>query len=256
MAVSNATAIPLHLSQDVTGGYPLHVPEIPNAEPTNCMESIVAWLRNDETPLVLKAGTVFTVVIATIATGIATGYPLLVAAIVLVPTTIWAAIAWHQLSSKENAAQEASINAQRITAQIASRANAAQQAFRAIKEAVGGEAAFNALPVLDLGQHTGSTGYLDFLRPNDLTHSIMRGADAGGRPFISLKLNTPSDPGHPPHQTAITFFQRFATGGEWTWGSSSYHGDPVRFGDRLTPEDLATIRQIVVERNHPRLSLV
>lgn len=256
MSVSNATAIPPHLSHDVTGGYPLQTPEIPSAEPSDCMQSIVAWLKNDETPLTLKAVAVFAGVIATVAAGFAIGYPLLVSAIVLIPTTVWAAFAWNQLSSKESAAQEASSNAQRIAAQIASRANEAQQAFQAIKEAVGGEAAFNALPVLDIGDRTGGTGYLDFLQPNDLTHSVMRGADAGGRPFISLKLNVPSQSRHPSYQTVITFFQRFATGGEWTWGSQNYHGNPVNFGNRLTPQDLAIIRQIIVDRSHPQLSFV
>lgn len=252
MSVSNSLLTPLPLSLDVTGGRPLYAPEIPSAEPSNCMQNIVAWLKSDETPLLIKAGAVFIGVIATIAVGIASGYPLFISAIILIPTTVWAAFAWHQLSSKENAALEATTAAALFT----QRDREAQLSFQVIKEAVGGEAVFNALPILDLGNRTGDTGYLDFLRPNELTHSIMRGTDAGARPFICLKLNAPSDEGLPPHQTVITFFQRYSTGGEWSWSSQSYHNEPVRFGDRLTAQDRAIIRQIVVDRNHPQLSLV
>ncbi|MBS0649845.1 MAG: hypothetical protein JSR93_01665 [Verrucomicrobia bacterium] len=175
----------------------------------------------------------------------------------MLPTTVWAVFAWHQLTSKENEVQEASANATRTAALIALQAQEAQQAFQAVKEAVGGEAAFNAFPVLDLGNRTGATGYLDFLQSNELTHSFMRGSDAGARPFISLKLNVPSGEGRPPHQTVITFFQRYSTGGEWTWGSRNYNThNAIAFGNRLEAQDLAVIRQIVVDRNQPQLSLV
>ncbi|MBS0649846.1 MAG: hypothetical protein JSR93_01670 [Verrucomicrobia bacterium] len=75
MSISNSLATPTDRSWNVTGCYPLRTPEIPSAEPTDCMQCIVAWLRNDETPLILKAGAVFGGFIATIAVGFAIGYP-------------------------------------------------------------------------------------------------------------------------------------------------------------------------------------
>ena len=225
---------------------PSNPPQPTQVEPSNCMERIVQWLTSYKTPLLLKIGAVALTVIATAAVGILVGYPLLVSAIVLIPTTIWALIVWARLALKESG---------EAIAEIVADAEESRQAVSNIQNAVGGEAAFNQLPVLDIGNHTGATGYIDFLEPNDLRESVMRGTDAAGRPFISLKMRfNASEP------FVITFFQRYRTGGRWTWGTSApnpfYRRKEEPFGNVLGPQDLATIRQIVVDRNHPRFRLV
>jgi len=48
-----------------------------------------------------------------------------------------------------------------------------------------GEEVYKKIPVLDLGNR--ALGYSNFLSPNDLKYSVMRGIDAWGRKFIALK---------------------------------------------------------------------
>lgn len=123
-----------------------------------------------------------------------------------------------------------------------------------MQDAVGGSAAFNRLPVLDIGTRTGDTGYLDFLRVNDLPHPVMRGMDKLGRPFIALKLrsNLPKDRGR---EFVVTFFQRYTDdAGRWTWGTT--HTETDLFGNVIRDKDRAAIRQIVVTRNNPQFTLI
>ena len=261
MSVSSATTNPTNLSWHVTGGRPSQAPEVPSAEPSNCMQSAVQWFRKGQTPLILKIGAVALPVIATVGIGVLVGHPLLVSAIVLIPLTICALVALYQLVDKEDNARRAARWAAIEAAEVVERAAQAQEALRNIQEAVGGEEAFNRLPVLNLGNRNGPTGYLDFLQPNELTQPVMRGIDAAGRPFISLRLRSNTPP-HSPLESqvfVITFFQRYRTGGLWTWGSWGSGEFIVNrnqvFGNTVRPQDLATIHQIVVERNHPQLSL-
>ena len=69
-------------------------------EPSNCMERIVQWLSSDETSLLLKIGAIAMPVIATVGVGILVGYPLLISAIVLIPTTLWAMYAGGNLADR------------------------------------------------------------------------------------------------------------------------------------------------------------
>ena len=62
--------------------------------------------------------------------------------------------------------------------------------FPELIKALGGKHAALRLPVLDLGQRMGHTGYLDFLTPKDLSAPIMRGIDSLGRPFIAICYRT------------------------------------------------------------------
>ena len=59
------------------------------------------------------------------------------------------------------------------------------------------------LPVLDIGDKKGHTGYIDFIQVKDMSHSAMQGIDAYGRFFIALKYSD--------HETQRvgTFFQRY-----------------------------------------------
>ena len=129
-------------------------------------------------------------------------------------------------------------------------------ALTQIKNALGGAEAFNALPNLDIGYEIGSTHYLDFIRVEDLSHSIMKGTDALGRPFISLKLQSRlSSSSHEPF--VVTFFQRHPLETAWHWSSSarSANHEGPRFNTPLNEPAFNEIGQIV-SGNHPSLSLV
>ena len=260
---------------------PSNPPQPTRVEPSNCMERIVQWLSSDETSLLIKIGAVAMAVIATVGVGILVGYPLLISAIVLIPTTIWAVVSGVLLARREIQAANAATHAVNSTPlgtlppeqeliQNATR-EAPRQALRNIQEAVGGEGAFNRLPVLDLANLSNDSGPPDFHRfdnrnshperppllyPNDLTHSVMRGTFNEGRPFIAIKLRSNATNDLNP-TFVMTFFQRRTGEGLWAWSSVPNQTRDQLFGNTpmVRPQDLATIQQIVVQRNHPHLSL-
>src|SRR5690606_5932655 len=127
------------------------------------------------------------------------------------------------------------------------------------KNAVGGEEAFNALHEFQIGDRTGSTGYLDFLNPADLPDSIVRGTDSIGRPFISLRLEAHS-PNAPQRRFVLTFHQRYTDDSLWSYGTNAGRIEDAErnpfFSTVIRPQDRALIHRIVVERNHPTLQLV
>ncbi|QLH36216.1 MAG: hypothetical protein HWD61_08815 [Parachlamydiaceae bacterium] len=94
------------------------------------------------------------------------------------------------------------------------------------------------LPVLNLGNRRGDSDYIDFLQPEELNFSIMKGLDCKQRPFISLKLVDPKG-----HLFVVTLFQRYSSDEAWkypydkdgwTWGSS-FDGFEASF-DRIRSE--------------------
>jgi hypothetical protein len=85
------------------------------------------------------------------------------------------------------------------------------------------------LPVLDTDK-TGSTGYIDFIRVEDMSHSVMKGIDVFGRPFLTLKVISSKGP------MVGTFFQRYSDDcNYWAYGtcydSFLYHDSKVRVSD-------------------------
>lgn len=126
-------------------------------------------------------------------------------------------------------------------------ATADQEAsFRAIQEALGGEEAFNQLPVLDIGDRVGTTDYIDFITPEDLSAPVMRGVDLSERPFISLHVQ--SDEG----ERVVTYFQRNPRGGQWASGGAL----GTSLAEQSLDEITTILRQIVVDQNHPEFRLV
>lgn len=76
---------------------------------------------------------------------------------------------------------------------------------------------YDQLPVLDIGDNIGKTQYLDFITSEQLTASIMRGADRLGRRFITFK--------HPSGQGAcLILFQRYTDSVDW-------HTCPVNYSE-------------------------
>jgi hypothetical protein len=87
-------------------------------------------------------------------------------------------------------------------------------------EALGGEAAFEALPVLDLNNCTargGGTGYIDFVRADDMSASIMRGEDEHGRPFVAFRISVEEEDYE--YTIVETLFRRYTVGPTWVSGT-------------------------------------
>lgn len=83
-------------------------------------------------------------------------------------------------------------------------------------------------PTLDLGDDTGSTGYLDFVSADNMgDYAIAWGTDAISRPFISIKYNvTTPERSNSPQQTTVnveTIFKRFNNVNDSSWAVGSHH---------------------------------
>jgi len=86
--------------------------------------------------------------------------------------------------------------------------------FPKLIEALGGKEAFEKLPVLDLGEYTGCTGYIDFLEVEDVAAPLMRGMDSHGRPFVTFRLKIGEEVG------VEVAFRRYTTGRAWVSGDN------------------------------------
>lgn len=90
---------------------------------------------------------------------------------------------------------------------------------------------YDKLPILDLQGRNGHTDYIDFIKPDDMEFSIMKGIDLFKRPFISLKVNINNK------ETVGTFFQRYSDCNKnWAFGSKSYDF-AIYHDSRLRNED-------------------
>ena len=78
-------------------------------------------------------------------------------------------------------------------------------------------------PILDIGIKNGSTGYLDFINPDNLgSNNIMKGIDTFSRHFIVFKAEFEYPNGF-KKKTFTTFFQRY-TSDELLWHCCGHHG--------------------------------
>lgn len=71
-------------------------------------------------------------------------------------------------------------------------------------------------PLLQLNYNNETGDYIDFIRSNEVVHSVMHGTDKYNRPFIVLKVNV-YDANNNLKDTRIeTFFQRY-TDNQYLW---------------------------------------
>ena len=74
------------------------------------------------------------------------------------------------------------------------------------------------VPVLDLGDQRGNTGYIDFVKAEDVQFPVMRGIDVYGRPFVAIKAQLEGKCEFP--EVVGVFFQRYADNTtDWAYGS-------------------------------------
>lgn len=208
--------------------------EVPQTEPDGFAEKVFCWLRSDENAMLYRIGALALPLIVGYGIGLLIGYPTLVPTMVALTTCFSVFLGWISISVREFLIAKTAAN---------------------VKNAFGGEEAFNALPQLNLGGRPFNGDYLDFLQVEDLPHSVVKGIDGFGRPFISLKLRSNADAFRDENPFVVTFFQRYTNSITWTWGSR-VNGNELPFGSTLGDADCNIIHQIVVDRNHPVLSLV
>ena len=108
--------------------------------------------------------------------------------------------------------------------------------FPPIYNTLGQEA--DKLPVLDIGNDIGLTEYIDFIKPEEMSHPIMIGTDCCKRPFISIKVR------HDNGEYAVgTFFQRYTDEPEiWAYGTA--HGSTIYDDTRFRcPESFTNLTE-------------
>ena len=79
------------------------------------------------------------------------------------------------------------------------------------------------LPILDIKNRMGgSTGYINFIHPNEMKYPIMRGKDIYNRSFIAIKVTVKDERNEDvPFEVVGTFFQRYCRNDKiWAYGTS------------------------------------
>lgn len=193
-------------------------------QPESFMESMVISLRGDDTPLFVKISILALPILIGHLLGTLMGNLLLTIPIVVLPVTIYALFAWHQLNIRES-----------FVLDTAAR-------FHDVKEALGGEEAFNRIPELRTAHYIGFLGISPPIEADQMEHSVMRGTDTADRPFICLKVCSHVD----DEPSVNILYQQYANAGRWL---STYS-----VLDNFS-EALAEIRSLVVDQNHPQLRL-
>lgn len=96
-----------------------------------------------------------------------------------------------------------------------------KSSYNAVKELFGGEKAFKQLPALDIGNRTGTTGYIDFIRPDMMSAPVMRGKDAFGRRFFVIRAEHKQS----KDKGCQAFFERYTDSGLWVMGGRTILSD-------------------------------
>ena len=103
------------------------------------------------------------------------------------------------------------------------------------------------LPTIDIGSRTGSTDYIDFIKPEEVSHSLMRGVDVYGRNFLTIKAEIHDSKGT-IWQVFETFFQRYNDCNN-IWVGCGHYG--VNFMDTysINKEQAKLLRDLVVNKS-------
>lgn len=102
-----------------------------------------------------------------------------------------------------------------------------------------GQANIDNLPVLDIGDRIGLTGYIDFIRNDDMQYPVMKGRDRFNRPFIAIKVakRLKTTPDELPTFSVGTFFQRYSDNKrDWAYGTC-YDFNTIYWDSRVREYD-------------------
>lgn len=81
------------------------------------------------------------------------------------------------------------------------------------------------VPVLDLEGETGRTDYIDFIKPHNVTHRVMKGIDRYSRPFLVIKAIGNLGTGEEV-ELFQTFFQRYSNN-KLSWMGCGIYGNKL-----------------------------
>ena len=77
----------------------------------------------------------------------------------------------------------------------------------------------SSIPVLDIGTRQGSTGYIDFIKPDVMASRIMKGIDVFGRAFVCMRFIQSE------RSSVLTLFQRYRSGSLfWVTNNTTLRG--------------------------------
>ncbi len=191
----------------------------------NLMQNIITWVRDPEVPILAKIGMAALAAFTALAAGYIFGNALFFLAVASSLCLAWAV---KELASEDKTQD---LRAQIIQFQV-------DLAFAKMKGIFGSDSDFEEIPVLDIGDREGDTGYIDFIEVAEMEDVVMRGVDKYNRPFIAMKIFQDH---HVDEAMVLVLFQRYATGSEWT-----YACNVNLLNDRLENGDRETIRQIIL----------
>lgn len=85
----------------------------------------------------------------------------------------------------------------------------------------------------------GATGYLDYVRPEDVSASVSRGVDPHGRPFVALRVEEQCE--ERTKLRVVVYHRRYESGSLWVLA-----GAPVFGGARTPQEELQLLHNLLV----------
>lgn len=102
------------------------------------------------------------------------------------------------------------------------------------------------LPILNIENKQGITDYIDFIKPEECLHPIMRGQDMYKRPFITvmgvLLIKNELKP------FFQIFFQRYSTGKTWM-GCGNYGENLIDTSKGMNMDQLNLIKTLIFKRS-------
>lgn len=86
-----------------------------------------------------------------------------------------------------------------------------------IYSSFGGIKNYEELPIIDIGDREGETGYIDFIKPKEMQSPIMRGTDKYNRKFFTIRAKHKKS----NRFYTQTFFRRYVCQNKWSYGGKN-----------------------------------
>lgn len=100
------------------------------------------------------------------------------------------------------------------------------------------------VPVLDIKTRQGWTDYIDFIKPDELTSTIMKGVDKFGRPFLVVKGKGISGD-NSDTEIFQTFFQRYQNNQSLWMGCGHYGINFFETAGGMTAKHFNAIKDLI-----------
>jgi len=101
----------------------------------------------------------------------------------------------------------------------------------------------STLPNLNIGVKMGWTDYVDIIKSEDMTDSLMTGIDCYGRPFVAFKISVTDTETGKQWQEAATFFQRYSDDSNtWAFGTA-YQGQALYDKSRFEESEYEALQK-------------